>query len=179
MTALFVTGDVGGKLQRPQWRPGQSPWRFSVSVTWSFLSIAYLLYPQSCQSWPRPPQCCTLSSYLPILPGYPTWGRVPASLQHRYGRVPASPSGRSPLQQKRDTFMGVSADILPFICPICFYADANLFFLFFFNSVIKISSVWWNIKYIEHPERARERKRGVGVREGRGRKRGIWRAIEK
>ena len=25
--ALNVTGDVEGKLQRPRWRPGQSPWR--------------------------------------------------------------------------------------------------------------------------------------------------------
>ena len=27
MTALIVTGDDEDKLQRPQWRPGQSPWR--------------------------------------------------------------------------------------------------------------------------------------------------------
>ena len=27
MAALVVTGDVEGKLQRPQWRPRQSPWR--------------------------------------------------------------------------------------------------------------------------------------------------------
>ena len=26
-SALLVTGGVKGKLQRPQWRPGQSPWR--------------------------------------------------------------------------------------------------------------------------------------------------------
>ena len=26
MTALVVIGHVEGKLQRPQWRPGQSPW---------------------------------------------------------------------------------------------------------------------------------------------------------
>ena len=27
VTALVVTGDAEGKLQRPQWWPGQSPWR--------------------------------------------------------------------------------------------------------------------------------------------------------
>ena len=35
MTALLVTGDVEVKLQRPQWRPGQSHWRpfrFFISI---------------------------------------------------------------------------------------------------------------------------------------------------
>ena len=47
MTALAVTGYVEGKLQRPWWRPGQSPWRpfrFCVDVIITVTSLRHKLF---------------------------------------------------------------------------------------------------------------------------------------
>ena len=51
ITALLITGDLEGKLQCPQWWPGQSPWRpFDFCIQGYFPSSGVIIWLPDCPS---------------------------------------------------------------------------------------------------------------------------------